>query len=430
MREKHDKIKTGRIARFLEMSKLSTMVSANYILPPLSFNKSWSEVFKERNKSSAKMIVETLGRLKGPILKVGQLISTYDEFLPEEFAEAFSTLQDDVAIMEYSVIRKQIKKELGKEPEDIFKSFEKDAFAAASLGQVHRAWLKDGTKVAVKIQYPGIDEALESDMKMLKMWMTIGENAPIKKVVGTGLNLMAIYNEIKNQVELELDYTLEAKNLKKFQEIFKDDKDILIPKVYDEYSTKRVLTMEYMEGRKLKSVLQEKNLPVEVREKIGENLVNMFLKQTLKNKVVHGDPHPGNYLINDDNKLILLDYGCVKYLPDYFHEGLYSLYRGLYNNDKKEVLDACLKLKFIHDEKDYNKFWDHYDGMDFGHDVKKKYTFSDFAWGLLVSSLIVIRKGEVDTNLIIYMRALEGLYSYFYLIDAEINPRRILAKYI
>jgi predicted unusual protein kinase regulating ubiquinone biosynthesis (AarF/ABC1/UbiB family) len=420
---------TNRLTRFLEMSKLTTKIGANYLLTPLSFGKDIQEVIKEKNKKNAEMIAETLGRLKGPILKVGQLVSTYDEFLPEEIVEPFSKMQDSVPPLDYEVIRKEVKKELGKDPEHIFSNFSKEPIAGASFGQVHKARLKDGRYVAVKVQYPKIDKVLESDMKMLKLWLSLSDNAATKKFMGDGIDLDAVYNEIYEHIQLELDYENEARNIRKFQTIFAGDAEVEIPQVYDELSTKRVLTMDFMDGHKLKDALSP-NLPRAVREKIGNKLVEMFFAQVIGHGVIHGDPHPGNYLLGTNDTIQLLDFGCVKFFSPAVHQNLVQFYSAAYHNDDEGLFQACVNLGLTVDRADYEKFWSSYDGWDIGHDINKNYKLADLSWSLFMTGMLVSRKAKFNTEMLYYLRTLVGIFSYFFILDIELNVHKLLEKYI
>ena len=253
-------------------------------------------------------IVSTLGELKGAVMKVGQIASQTQDFLPKEFSTALQKLQKEAPPMDFSLIRQQIIDELGGAPETIFDFFEQKPYAAASIGQVHRAMTKDGRDVIVKVQYPGVDKSCDSDLKQLRMTLKLGGLLKIPKE-----SVDQLFQEILERLHEELDYQNEAKNIKRFQDFHKGDSGLIIPTVIDELSTRRILTMELVEGDHL-SDLDPEVYTQDVINLIGHRIFTTMADQLFKFKCIHGDPHAGNFAFRPDGTVIMYDFGCVKQL--------------------------------------------------------------------------------------------------------------------
>ena len=253
----------------------------------------------------AKQISENLQDLRGPIMKLGQALSMQTHLLDAEVVEELAGLQMQAPPMHSTLMRAQFKSAFGKHPEEVFQSFEPEPFAAASLGQVHWAVTKQGEEVAVKIQYPAIREAIESDFKMLR---TAGFAARL-----TGHLQESVIREVERGILEETDYLKEARNIEHFRKHLAPLPFVRLPNVYRELSCEQVLTMSRVRGLRLQEFLKM-NPSQESRDKIGVGLTRLFFFQLFRVKAVHADPHPGNYLLNPDGTIGLIDFGCVKYL--------------------------------------------------------------------------------------------------------------------
>jgi hypothetical protein len=254
-------------------------------------------------RTSSRRVREELGSLKGAVMKLGQLLSQQTCALPESVIQELSGLQMQAPGMHPSLARARFKASLGKYPEEVFRSFEAEPFAAASLGQVHRALTKRGEKVAVKIQYPAIREAIENDLKLLR-----SASLPARL---TGHLPGAILDEVQRGFLEETDYLHEAHNLEFFAQGLAGLKYASVPKVYRDLTTDRVLTMSFVEGDVLGSFL-EKKPGTAVRNLIGERLVELYYYQLDHLRALHADQHPGNYLLRMNGELGIVDFGCVK----------------------------------------------------------------------------------------------------------------------
>jgi predicted unusual protein kinase regulating ubiquinone biosynthesis (AarF/ABC1/UbiB family) len=211
--------------------------------------------------------------------------------------------------MHYSLLREHVRNELGGDPEDVFASFEKQAFAAASLGQVHRAELTTGEKVAVKIQYPGIARTIRSDFRNLYAALT-----PLRLSKDWN-NLTEQLDGVRKSLELETDYETEAESLRIGRALFHEDDGIVVPKVYDRYSTRRVLTMEYLDARTMDQFLAS-DPPQELRNGFGRKIYRATTRLFTKRRMIYSDPHPGNFLYFDDGRLGFIDFGAIRALND------------------------------------------------------------------------------------------------------------------
>lgn len=284
----------------------------------------------ERGQHAADLMLK-LGNLKGPLMKVGQILATIPEALPPEYAEAFQQLQSNAPPMGWPFIKRRMKAELGSDWESKFKYFGHDAAAAASLGQVHRATLLDGRDVACKLQYPDMMSAISADLSQLKMMFSVYESFD-KSIITKN-----IHDELKDRLYEELDYLLEAKRTSLYGFILKDEKGVKVAEVIPEFSTPRLLTSTWMHGEKIMSFVGAK---VEDRNAIALNMFRAWYVPLYFYGIIHGDPHMGNYSVRKDLGINLLDFGCVRVFRGEFVEGVINLYRALRDDDKNLAVHA------------------------------------------------------------------------------------------
>lgn len=279
----------------------------------------------------AQALMLALGNLKGPLMKVGQILSTIPEALPPEYAQALSQLQSDAPPMGWSFVRRRMKTELGPNWESQFKTFEKESAAAASLGQVHKATSHDGQDLACKLQYPDMQSAIDADLNQLKI--IFGAYGHYDKSIKTE----HIYAELSERLREELDYKREAKQTKLYGYMLRDEKHVHVPTIIDELSTDRLLTSSWLEGEK---ILTFKDAPQEQRNQLAMNLFRAWYVPLYYYGIVHGDPHLGNYTVRKDNGINLLDFGCVRIFPAEFVGGVIDLYRALQTKDNALAVHA------------------------------------------------------------------------------------------
>jgi len=281
---------------------------------------------KAAHTKAGRRITGELSALRGPAMKLGQTLSLQTDLVPEEIVRELMQLQMHAPGMHPSLVRAQFKTSLGRTPEDVFRSFDAHPFAAASLGQVHRAVTRDGEKVAVKVQYPGIRAAIANDFKLLR------------KVTGTarltGHVPKAVLDEAEQQILAETDYRHEADNITFFREHLQRLSYVTVPRVDRESSSDRVLTMSLLGGEHLETYLARRPSQPE-RDKLGTHLFELFQYQLLEVGALHADPHWGNYLFGPNGAIGLVDFGCVKYLPPKFVENLHAIF--LYPGDRRST---------------------------------------------------------------------------------------------
>jgi len=247
--------------------------------------------------------------------------------------------------MDYKIIARQIRREFSKSPEQLFASFDTNAFAAASLGQVHRARLKSGEEVAVKIQYPGIDETVEQDLGNLKLLLrtlqTVAGDLMRQKI-----DTKTIYAELEERLREELDYVNEARNIGEFRRLLASEDDILIPRVVKELSSRRVLTMTYIDGYRLSDVFGD-HIDAKLRAWVARKYYKLVWRQILELGVLHTDPQPGNYLVTYHPRLGILDFGSVRHFSEHVRRSSLQLAQAILERDDRAVADAVVKLGYI-----------------------------------------------------------------------------------
>lgn len=284
----------------------------------------------EREKHAADLMMR-LGNLKGPLMKVGQILATIPEALPPEYAAALQNLQSNAPPMGWPFVKRRMRAELGVDWESKFKSFGHDAAAAASLGQVHKATLHDGREVACKLQYPDMQSAISADLSQLRLMFSLYESFD-KAIITTN-----IHDELKDRLYEELDYELEAKRTSLYGEILKNEAGVSVPTVITELSTPRLLTATWMDGEKIMSF---KDAKVADRNEIAMNMFRAWYVPLYYYGIIHGDPHMGNYSVRKDLGINLFDFGCVRVFRGEFVEGVINLYRALQRDDRALAVHA------------------------------------------------------------------------------------------
>jgi predicted unusual protein kinase regulating ubiquinone biosynthesis (AarF/ABC1/UbiB family) len=319
---------SGRLSRYARVGANVGGVAARVAATRL-FNRKGDDV------SNAKALTEALGGLKGPIMKVAQLMATVPDALPPEYAEELQKLQSEAPPMGWAFVKRRMQTELGAGWESRFGSFDKTPAAAASLGQVHRATTKDGQHLAVKLQYPDMQSAVEADLNQLQILFAL--HRQMDKAIDTS----EIFKEIGARVREELDYEREAKHARLYADVLADEPLVRVPGVHADLSTRRLLTMDWLTGNKL---LSYKEHSQEARNRISEAMFKAWWLPFSRYGVIHGDPHLGNYTVFEEEGeprgINLLDYGCVRIFPIRFMGGVLDLYMGLLTNDEARLVHA------------------------------------------------------------------------------------------
>jgi len=320
---------SGRASRYARVGGNVSGVAAKMIGARLF----GSDLDHDRN---AMEIARALGNLKGPLMKVAQLLSTIPDALPPEYAAELASLQSNAPPMGYPFVKRRMAAELGPGWLQRFGSFDKEPAAAASLGQVHRATTLAGEPVACKLQYPDMDSAIEADLKQL------GLIFQLHKRMRPGIDTSEIRQEIAARLREELDYEREARAAALYGETFADDSVVRVPTVHSALSTRRLLTLSWLDGRRL---LDYKEAPLEVRNRIAAALFRAYWHPFADIAVIHGDPHLGNNTVFEDEGgapagVNLLDYGCIRIFPPRFAGGVLDLYQGLLTGEEALVVHA------------------------------------------------------------------------------------------
>ncbi len=299
--------------RFMKLASMTASIATKTVSNSIrNFNADEEQKNKARSQlfqDIGLQIADTLGEMKGAVMKVGQIASQYKDIFPPEVARAIAKLQRQAPPMPFAEIKQQVEKELGQSLDKAFKHFDEQPFAAASIGQVHKATLPNGTLVVVKVQYPGVDTACESDLKQVRLALRLMGVLKVDKKLQD-----RIFKEIQDSLHEELNYEIEAQNLTVFKTFHQAlDNKIIIPNVYPEYSTRRVLTLSLEAGESIETA---STWDLSVRNEIGRRLVLALGQQMFFLKRFHCDPHPGNFAFREDGSVIIYDFGGVKTLSN------------------------------------------------------------------------------------------------------------------
>jgi predicted unusual protein kinase regulating ubiquinone biosynthesis (AarF/ABC1/UbiB family) len=295
---------------------------------------------KGNNAAHAEDLKAILGGLKGPLMKVAQFLSTIPDALPAEYAAELAQLQANAPAMGWGFVRRRMAGELGTDWQSKFASFGQEAAAAASLGQVHRATLHDGTAVACKLQYPDMASTVEADLRQLRLAMSL------YKRMDSAIQSDDIYTEISDRLREELDYRREAAQMKLYGLMLARDELVDIPKPIESHSTGRLLTMTWLEGKGLQARL-DAGMALEERNRLAGAIFNAWYKPLYHYGVIHGDPHLGNYQVRDDNGLNLLDFGAIRVFPAKFVRGVIDLHEAIRENDMDRAHHAYEQWGFV-----------------------------------------------------------------------------------
>lgn len=338
MAKEQQHIPASKVARSAKFVGTGIKIGGNYIkhYSKKLFNPDLSK--EELNEDNATDIYESLSQLKGSALKVAQMLSMDKNILPKAYVDKFSMSQYNAPPLSGPLIVQTFKKHFGKSPEQIYDKFNLKSSNAASIGQVHQAELK-GEKLAVKIQYPGVGSSISSDLKMVKPFAF--------RLLGMSEAELAVYmKEVEERLLEETDYELELRSSMKISEACKDIPNLVFPKYYPELSGPRVITMSWLNGLHLKEFLATEPSQ-EIRNQIGQALWDFYNFQQHELRAVHADPHPGNFLITPDGKLGIIDFGCIKSLPDSFYYPFFATTSSDLMDNKEKTIKAFRQLEMI-----------------------------------------------------------------------------------
>ncbi|MGE5301241.1 MAG: ABC1 kinase family protein [Acidobacteriota bacterium] len=381
----------------------------------------------ELNRRNAILIREKALEMKGVMIKVGQFLSSRKDFLPDEYTEELSELQDRVPPHDFGEIRQRIIDELGSPPEEVFADFETEPIAAASLGQVHRAVLKDGREAAVKVQYPGIEKIIETDIKMFEVLIRL-----MRGRMGW-IDLRVLHQEFSKIVRAELDYVQEGKNAEKFRLNFSSDERVVIPRVYWEFSSGKVLTLEFVAGIKITECSVIKASGIDCR-KLVNLLVETYAKMIFVHGFFHCDPHPGNIFVGEDASVVFVDFGMVQAISDSTKRNLRRYANAVIDNDAARIVEALERLGFLIEGADYSAI------AEVTQDLIDKYRYStpEELKSLTVDDIAeeldnvrgVINNFQVPNYFILLLRTIGMLNGMAYRLSPEVNIIEIAKPYV
>jgi predicted unusual protein kinase regulating ubiquinone biosynthesis (AarF/ABC1/UbiB family) len=328
---------SGRLARLSKLAKLSATVSTG--LAARAAARMTGADPDDAQRRATERVVATLGELKGAAMKLGQALSMDPDALPPELRNVMARLQNQATAVAYEEIAAVVERELGAPPDARYASFERIPLASASLGQVHRARMHDGREVAVKVQYPGMVEAIQSDFANLGL---------LVNVVGRGskaLDGREYYEEFRREVALETDYEREALQAARFRELVAPFPGLRVPQVIASHSTGKVLTLEFVEGQTLHDFARGDASP-EARMRVATQLIQAIYGPFLSGGEIHADPHPGNFLVTPEGQLAILDFGSVKVFSPGFVDACRSYFRQTLSGAPVDVLVAVREAGF------------------------------------------------------------------------------------
>ena len=394
---------------------------------------------KEAHLTNARRVQATILELQGLFIKVGQLLSIMANFLPQEFRSELETLQDQVPPRAFDEIEARIFTELGKRPDDLFDDFHRSPIASASLGQVHEARLRDGTRVAVKVQHQDIDEIVRLDLKTIRRIMTIVQwFVPVQ-------GLDAYYHQIKELLRQELDFALEADNIERIAANFTADDRVQFPVPVRALSTQRVLTTTFVVGTKVGDIATIDELGIDKKD-LARRLVRAYCQMIFVDGIYHADPHPGNVLVGDDGALILLDFGAVAQLSPPMREGIPEFLEGVLRRDTDRLIRALRKMGFLSrtsDEEVSEKIIEYFH-QKFQEEVKlESFNLKDIKIDPQrgFENLLDLRKMNiglkelssafhVPKDWVLLERTILLVYGCCSLLDPELNPMAIIKPYL
>ena len=286
-----------------------------------------------------------LGGLKGPLMKVAQILATIPDALPKEYVNELSHLQADAPSMGWLFVKRRMKAELGENWLTQFKDFNKNASAAASLGQVHFAEDNQGQKLACKLQYPDMGSAVQADLKQLKLIFSLYEK------YDSAISTQSIHEELSDRLKEELDYSHEIRNMNLYRHMLSDYNEITLPNPIESLSTNRLLTMTRIDGLKIMQFIAE-NSDIEIRNQVAMNMFKAWYVPFYKFGVIHGDPHLGNYSIRPDGGINLMDFGCIRIFRPDFVTGVIELYKALRDGNEEQAVNAYKRWGFENPSKE------------------------------------------------------------------------------
>ncbi len=385
---------------------------------------------------NAQRVKEAILELQGLFIKVGQLLSILTNFLPEAFQAPLEELQDQIPARPYPEIQKRIQSELGKDPSELFADFTETPIAAASIGQAHRARLRDGTEVVVKVQHAHIETIAQVDLTVIER--LTGLVAWFFEIKG----IEYAYTQVKKMIEEELDFRKEAFSMQAIQANLTDEEAFVIPQVHPDFSSQRVLTTTFHAGVKISNIGQIDEWNIDKRD-LANRLVHAYCQMVFEDGFYHADPHPGNILVKKDGTLVLLDFGAVATLKPNMRTGLLKLIEGAAKNDSNGIIDALKLMEILADEREATKIAEkvidafrnflqnevQFDGLSF-QDIKVN-PFETSLFNLTQELGIkgIANTMQIPKDYVLLNRMVTLLLGICNTLDAHMNPIEVIRPY-
>lgn len=423
--KEQNSIPTSKVQRSAKFVKTGLKVGGNYIkhYSKKLFNPDMDNT--ELNEDNAADIYESLSELKGSALKVAQMLSMDKNLLPQAYTDKFSQSQYNAPPLSGPLIVQTFKKYFGKSPEKIYDKFNVRSSNAASIGQVHEAEL-DGKKLAVKIQYPGVGDSISSDLKLVKPFAF--------RLLGMSEKELDIYmREVEERLLEETDYELEVRRSIEFSTACANLDNVVFPTYYPELSSKRIITMDWLEGQHLREFLNT-NPPQQLRNTIGQALWDFYNFQQHELRAVHADPHPGNFMITPEGKLGIIDFGCIKEMPEDFYYPFFSLTSSNLMDNKNETIKAFRLLDMIHKDDTpaqiefYYTMYKQMIGLFAKPYINDRFDFSQtaffeelYGFGEKISKMPEFKQARGVKHFIYVNRTNFGLYNILHELKAEVK---------
>jgi len=423
-------VPVGRWRRLRLLASLQTRIAAAYLF---YWVRSWFEradqkerLLAETHWKTALRLLDSMGYLRGAVMKVGQTLANFPDIVPREFVQTLERLHFDAPPMHWSLFREMVCNELGDDPENVFASFDKRAFAAASLGQVHRARLKTGEEVAVKIQYPGIARTIREDFRNFFLYLLPG------RLNRDWQNTKEQFDDLRTRLERETDYSLEAAVQEKVRTLFREDDGIVVARVYPQYSTPRVLTMDRLDGVHVDEFMARSPSQDE-RNQFAAKMVHAWYRMLYAGRLSYADNHPGNFVLMDDGRLGVIDFGFMVAHSDDEWKLMHKVDRALTTGRPEDRIAVVKESCLITDESAdaerlrlSEEFFDwtggaHYRGgpFDFGDEA-------DFRRGIdLFTEMVRKRYNRARPSMPAFARLNFGVRSMLYRLKAKFDVRPI-----
>jgi predicted unusual protein kinase regulating ubiquinone biosynthesis (AarF/ABC1/UbiB family) len=338
---------SSRVTRGAALARLSASTSANYLMSRLRGLQEGDEAEQRFHAATADKMLELLGSMKGAAMKLGQLASFVDLDLPPEVQATYhavlADLRDSAPPADPDAIRRVLTEQYGAPPERVFRQWDPAPLASASIGQVHRAQLDDGTAVVAKVQYPGVAEAIESDLANAELF------APMARVISPNLRIKPLMDELRDRLGDEIDYQREAQYQSAFHERYHGHPFIGVPRVFSDYCRPRVIVSEYVEGSSFDEMMRTSTEAQ--RQRYGEIIYRFVFGSLHRFRLFNGDPHPGNYLFPGDGSVVFLDFGSVKMFSSATRDGLRTQMQAIRHGDTSELMSSLAAAGFLTSER-------------------------------------------------------------------------------